>query len=224
VLGSIEWVHRTDPDLRSASTAPRARGAVALAGVSFLALVVLAVLVATEVSQDLDVAVRDALRPGDEWGTTQVRVDVLVEGLKPRNVAVLLALLGVAVALWRRSWRPAVYVASVAVATGALALGVKLLLQRTDPHHEMTALGGSFPSGHTASVLVAFGLAVLVMRSRARWWDWLAVAAVGAAMAFSLVVQAAHWFTDVVGGGLLAVTILAVASTSTLREPPRHHR
>jgi membrane-associated phospholipid phosphatase len=164
--------------------------------------------------------VRDALRPGDEWGTTQERVDVLVEGLKPRNIAALLALFGGAVALWRRTWRPAVYVASVAVATGVLTLGVKFLLQRTDPHYEMTALGGSFPSGHTASVVVGFGLTVLVLRSRSRWWDWLAVAVVGAAMAFSLVAQAAHWFTDVVGGGVLGVLILAVASTSTLRAPP----
>jgi membrane-associated phospholipid phosphatase len=195
-----------------------------LAAASILALVVLGVLVTTQVTQDLDVAVRDALRPGDEWGTTQVRVDVLVEGLQPRIVAALLALFGIAVAMWRRSWRPAVYVASVAVAMGALALGVKFLLQRTDPHHEMTALGGSFPSGHTASVVVGLGLTVLVLRGRSRWWDWLAVAAVGAAMAFSLVVQAAHWFTDVVGGALLATAVLAAASTSTLRESPRHGR
>jgi membrane-associated phospholipid phosphatase len=180
----------------------------------------LGALVATEVTQGLDVAVRDALRPGDEWGTTQVRVDVLVEGLKPRNVAVLLVLFGLAAALWRRSWRPAVYVAAVVVVTVVSTLAVKFALERTDPHHEMTALGGSFPSGHTASLVVGLGLVVLVLRRSARCWDWLAVAVVGAAMAFSLVVQAAHWFTDVVGGSLLAVAILALASMSTLREPP----
>lgn len=217
-------MRRTAPGLRPASTATRAGGPVALAVSCVLALAVLGVLVETGVTQSLDVAVRNAMRPEDEWGTAQVRVDVLVEGLKPRNVAGPLALFGVTVALWRRSWRPAVYVTSVAVATGTLALGVKFLLQRTDPHHEMTALGGSFPSGHTASVVVGLGLTVLVLRSRSRWWDWVAVFVVGSAMAFSLVVQAAHWFTDVLGGGLLAAGVLAVASTSALREPPRHGR
>jgi membrane-associated PAP2 superfamily phosphatase len=217
-------VHRTGPDLRSAAVTTRAGGPVTLAVSCVVALALLGVLVATEVTQSLDVAVRDALRPGDEWGTTQVRVDVLVEGLKPRNVGVLLTLFGVAVALWRRSWRPAVYVASVVVVTAVSTLAVKFTLQRTDPHHEMTALGGSFPSGHTTSVIVGLGLVVLVLRNRSRWWDWLAVAVVGVAMAFSMAVQAAHWLTDVVGGGLLAVAILALASTSTLREPPPHGR
>jgi membrane-associated phospholipid phosphatase len=220
VLGSIERVRRTSPDRRLTSTAARAGGPVALAAACVLALGMLGALVATEVTQGLDVAVRDALRPGDEWGTTQVRVDVLVEGLKPRNVAVLLVLFGLAAALWRRSWRPAVYVAAVVVVTVVSTLAVKFALERTDPHHEMTALGGSFPSGHTASLVVGLGLVVLVLRRSARCWDWLAVAVVGAAMAFSLVVQAAHWFTDVVGGSLLAVAILALASMSTLREPP----
>jgi membrane-associated phospholipid phosphatase len=195
-----------------------------LAACCVLALGVLGALVATQVTQDLDVAVRDALRPGDEWGTAQVRVDVLVEGLKPRNVVMLLALFGLAVAMWRRSWRPAVYVAAVLGVTAVTTLAVKFALGRSDPHHQMTALGGSFPSGHTASVVVGLGLTVLVLRSRSRWWDWLAVALVGAAMAFSLVVQAAHWFTDVVGGVLLATAILAAASTSALREPPPQDR
>jgi membrane-associated phospholipid phosphatase len=191
-----------------------------LAAASVVALFVLSLMVATQVTQSLDVAVRDALRPGDEWSTTQVRVDVLVEGLKPRNVVVLLALFGLAVALWRRSWRPAFYVAAVVGVTVVTTLAVKFALGRSDPHYEMTALGGSFPSGHTATVVMGLGLSVLVLRSRSRWWDWLAVAVTGAAMAFSLVVQAAHWFTDVVGGVLLGTAILAAASTSALRPPP----
>jgi membrane-associated phospholipid phosphatase len=224
MLGSIEQVRRTSPERRPTSTTAHAGGPVALAAVCVVALGLIGLLVATQATQGLDVAVRDTLRPGDEWSTAQVRVDILVEGLKPLHVGVLLVVFGLAVALARRSWRPAVYVAAVVVATAVSTLAVKFALGRTDPHHEMTALGGSFPSGHTASVVVGLGLVFLVLRSSARWWDWFAVAVLGAAMAFALVVQAAHWFTDVVGGAILGVAILSLASASTLREPPPQGR
>jgi membrane-associated PAP2 superfamily phosphatase len=209
---------KEDRDLRSSPRA-RFRTPIALATACAASFLVLAVLVELEVSQALDVAVRDHLRPDDEWGTTQVRVDVIVESLKPRNVAVLIALVGLAAAWWRRSWRPAVYTVLVSGAAAALTLLAKFAAARTDPHHEMTARGGSFPSGHVVMLVVFLGLTVLLVRYRSRWWDWLLVAAVGAAMAFSLVVQAAHWLTDVVGGGLLAVAVLAAASLSSMRTP-----
>lgn len=209
---------KEDRDRRSSPRA-RFRTPVALAAACGASFLVLAVLVELEVSRALDVAVRDHLRPNDEWGTTQVRVDVIVEGLKPRNVAVLIALVGLAAAWWRRSWRPAFSTVLVSGTAAALTLLAKYAVARTDPHHEMTARGGSFPSGHVVMLVVFLGLTVLLVRYRSRWWDWLLVAAVGAAMAFSLVVQAAHWFTDVVGGGLLAVAVLAAASLSSMRRP-----
>ncbi len=195
----------------------RSRGPVALAIVSATALLVLTVLVAIGATQRIDVAARDYFRPGDEWGSLQMRVDVLVEGLKPRNVAPLMALVGIAASLLQKSWRPAVYVAAIACVAGALTLLTKLVTERSDPHYEMTAIGGSFPSGHTMGVLVLLGAAVLVFSERSRWWEWVVVVVAGLGMGFALLVQAAHWLTDVVGGVLLAVTVLSLASVSLLR-------
>jgi membrane-associated phospholipid phosphatase len=45
-----------------------------------------------------------------------------------------------------------------------------------------------------------------------RWSWWLATLLLGTLMAAALIVQAAHWATDVVGGGLVGVTVLAVLS------------
>ena len=222
VVSSRGGIMRAEPDRTvQRPRALSARGPMTLALLGAAALVVLSVLVATRTTQDIDVAVRDLLRPDDEWGEVQMRVDVVVEGLKPRNIAVLLALIGLVASLVHSSWRPALYTALVAGLAGALTLLIKLALERTDPHHDMTAVGGSFPSGHTMSVLVCFGLVVLLVRDRSRWWEWAFVALVGLAMGLSLLIQAAHWFTDVVGGFLVALTVMAAASTLRLREPRR---
>ena len=63
----------------------------------------------------------------------------------------------------------------------------------------MSAVGGSFPSGHMVSVLVCLGGALLVVQQRPRWWEWVLVGLVDLAMGLSLLLQAAHWLTDVVG-------------------------
>jgi membrane-associated phospholipid phosphatase len=80
----------------------------------------------------------------------------------------------------------------------------------------MSAVGGSFPSGHMASVGICLGGALLVIRARTRWWEWLPVGAIALSMAFSLLVQSAHWLTDVLGGALLTVGVLGAASTVSM--------
>ncbi|MGH8823056.1 MAG: phosphatase PAP2 family protein, partial [Jiangellaceae bacterium] len=67
-------------------------------------------------------------------------------------------------------------------------------------------------SGHTISVIVCLGLAVLVAQPRVGRWVWLVPALGGALMGASLLVQAAHWSTDVAGGALLATGVLTVVS------------
>ena len=198
----------------------RSRRRYGLAAAAAAAFLVLTVLVATHATKDLDVAARDYFRPDDVWGQTQMRVDVIVEGLKPRNMVALLALVTAATSLRRRSWRPTAYAALLAGVTGGLTLLTKLALERSDPHQEMTAVGGSYPSGHMVSVLVCLGGSVLLVHSRSHWWEWLVVGLVALAMGFSLLFQAAHWLTDVLGGTLLGLVIVAVASGWTLRDPP----
>ena len=193
------------------------RGRTAAAVLCFLGFLCLAALVATEVTLRLDIAVRELFRPDDVWGTIQIRVDVIVEGLRPRNAALILVSAGVFAAFRRRSWRPLAYAALIGACGSVLILASKLLLHRTDPHDDLVTVGGSFPSGHVALLLVCLGGAVLVLTEHSRWWAWLLVALVELSMALALLFQAAHWLTDVVGGVLLAVPVLLVASTWSLR-------
>ncbi|MGH8773942.1 MAG: phosphatase PAP2 family protein [Jiangellaceae bacterium] len=161
-----------------------------------------------------DSIIREWARPGDVWGTAQARADYVVEGLRPAVLAGLLTLFTVAFCVIRRSLRPAIFVGGVWMLHAALAVAAKVAVGRPDPHGTVDNDGGSFPSGHTTSVIVCLGLAVLVAHPRAGRWFWLVPAFGGCLMGASLLVQAAHWSTDVVGGGLLATGVLAAASAS----------
>jgi membrane-associated phospholipid phosphatase len=180
------------------------------------AFLVLAALVALHTTQALDDWVRDYFRPGDAWGPAQRRADRVVEGLRPMVVAPVLFLAAVASSIGRRSWRPAGFALLVGGSAVVVTEATKLLLGRPDPHHETLAHSGSFPSGHTVTVLVALGGALLLLRAT-RWWQWLVVAALGGAMGLALLIEGAHWLTDVVGGVLVSTCVLVLASTSRLR-------
>ena len=47
---------------------------------------------------------------------------------------------------------------------------------------------------------------------RTRWWWWVLPAAAAGLMTAALVLSAAHWTSDVVGGALLALALVTVAS------------
>jgi membrane-associated phospholipid phosphatase len=181
------------------------------------AFLVVTVLMATGTTDPLDVAVRDALRPDDVWGTAQVRVDTVVEGLEPaRTLTAYGAFVGV-LAWWRQSWLVVVHALALLAVAGVPALLVKRAMERTDPHHVLSSMG-SFPSGHVLVLLVCVGGAVLALRGTAAPLAWTVVALTDLAMALSLLVQAAHWFTDVVAGALLGVA--ALAATAPLAPGP----
>ncbi len=197
----------------------RPRGTVLLTSVSAIGFVVLAMLVAFHATDHIDVAVRGSFRPHDVWGLPKRRADRLVEDARPRNMAALLALVGVGASLRRRSWRPLVYATLVGSGSAVLTQGFKILLGRPDPNYQTFPHSGSFPSGHTVSVIVCLGGALLVLRAQTHWWEWVFVGLGGLAMSLALLVEAAHWFTDIVGGALLAVTMLAATAGSPLRKP-----
>jgi membrane-associated phospholipid phosphatase len=173
----------------------------------------LAVAVHYGLLNTLDWIVREWARPDDAWGTAQVRADLVVEGLRPAVLAVLLAALTVAYCLKRRSLRPATFVGGFCLATLGLTLATKAAVARPDPHGLIGGHGGSLPSGHMICVIVFPGLALLVARPRYRTWVWLIPALGGSVMATALLLQAAHWATDIFGGGLLATCVLAVATS-----------
>jgi undecaprenyl-diphosphatase len=170
----------------------------------------------------LDSVIREWARPHDVWGPAQVRADLVVQGLQPTILAGILAALTAAYCMRRRSLQPAIFVGSVSFATVALTVVTKTVMARPYPHGFHTnAYGGSFPSGHTIGIIVFLGLVVLVMEPHAGWWIWLIPALGGALMGASLLLQAAHSSSDLLGGGLLAASVLSVASISRQRCRPR---
>jgi membrane-associated phospholipid phosphatase len=166
----------------------------------------------------LDDAARELFRPDDRWGELQIRVDYVVEGLKPPVTLALLLVAGLAISAARRSRRGGLLVVGLVVGTVIVTRVLQALVGRADTHGEVADLGGSFPSGHTVALMVCVGGLFIASTGRLRpsACAWCAVAA--AAMGLSLLVQAAHWLTDVVGGILLGVVILSVASALAGRE------
>lgn len=187
---------------------------IATAGAAFAALTA---LVAAHATEPADTEAAQWFRPHDVWGPTQALLVPVIDGLQPARAVVLLVLVSVAASLWRSSWRPMAFAAVVVVGAASSSVVVKFALHRPDPHAQMSALGGSYPSGHVVALLVCLGAAVLVLSGgRARWWQWALVAACCAVMSAALLFTAAHWLSDVVGGAFLGVAVLAGASVLPL--------
>ena len=129
------------------------------------------------------------------------------------------SLIGVlAVLLWvRRARRLAIW-AAVTMAGGALIDTVlKSAVGRARPHFAnpvAVAPGGSFPSGHAFTATLAAGVVLLwvlpLLSSRGRTVAWVLAVAVALAVGVSRVALGVHWVSDVVGGWLLGVALLAV--------------
>lgn len=176
-------------------------------------LLVLAVHMST--MNGVDAGAREFFRPGDVWGPLQWRADVIVEGLRPGLVLIPFFVLAAAVCVARRSLRPVLLAILLYGLTAAITLGTKVLLARPDPGGLIRGYGGSFPSGHTATIIICSGVSVFLLAPGARWaWMWPAM--LGSIMGAALLVQAAHWTTDIVGGALIAATVLAAAHAGRL--------
>jgi membrane-associated phospholipid phosphatase len=188
----------------------RWRIALGLAG----AFAALAVSVRLGLVNAMDLIIRAWARPDDVWGPAQQWSDVVVEGLRPAVLAALLAAFTIAYSVKHRSVRPLAFVAGVCLATLAITVATKITVGRLNPHGVVGNDGGSFPSGHTITVVVCLGLCVLMAQPRTSRWAWLIPAFGAGLMGGSLLLQAAHWFTDIVGGGLLATAVLAIAIAS----------
>ncbi|WP_406832172.1 phosphatase PAP2 family protein [Pedococcus sp. KACC 23699] len=185
---------------------------------AFCCFVALGVLVATGASQASEAGVISELRPHDAWGPAQVRWSPWMSRLRPERMYLVLTVTTLAASAWRRSARPAIFATTLAGTSVVLTLVSKLALDRPDPHGFVTGSGGSYPSGHMVAVLVCLAGCQMILWPRVRWWGWLPVALAGTLMAVALLVSAAHWPTDVLGGGLLSFAIVAAASSLRLRQ------
>jgi membrane-associated phospholipid phosphatase len=170
----------------------------------------------------LDMAVRRASRPGDVWGLLQIRAVRVVNWLPPARFGLLLLVIVALLSLLRRSLRPLVVVAAVCLPVAIVTLATKWVMAHSESR--ATRVGhGSFPSGHTVSVIIVFGLVMLLLRPRARW-GWLLPAVMGCAMGAALVLGSVHPATDVIGAGLLAAAALVSASATRLGQWASHRQ
>ena len=176
------------------------------------AFTALAVSVHLGLLNTLDAIVREWARPHNVWGTSQLRADLVVEGMRPIVMAALLAAFTAAYCIQRQSLRPVLFVGGVCLTTVALSLATKAMVARPDPHGLIGNEGGSFPSGHMIGVIVALGIVVMLAQPPVGRWAWLIPALAGGLMGASLLLEAAHWSADIVGGGLLAAGALAIAA------------
>jgi membrane-associated phospholipid phosphatase len=123
-----------------------------------------------------------------------------------------------AVVLWFRGARRLALWAAATMAAGALLDTVlKTAIGRARPllpHPVATAAGASFPSGHAFTATLGCGVIILVLlpllpRRWARRTAWALAVLVAFAVGYSRVALGVHWVTDVVGGWLLGVGLLA---------------
>lgn len=134
----------------------------------------------------------------------------------PATLRIVVALL-TAWLLRRRAWRLAAWAGVTAVASALTGLLVKTVVERarpslTDPVAQ--APGFSFPSGHAMTATTSFAVLLLVLlplvpRGLPRSLCWgvsvLSVLGVG----FTRIALGVHWFSDVVGGWLLGLAVVA---------------
>lgn len=175
-----------------------------------VAFVLLTLTVMAGATAGADEAVRDVMRPQDVWGANQVAADVVVEGLRSEVVIMIMLMVGAVLSVVRRAWTPVAHTALLAVMAAVSTVVVKLSLHRTDPHHDLSSIG-SFPSGHVTFVLVGLGGMLVASGVRIGWKHWAVVAAATITMGVSLLLQAAHWGSDVLGGVLLGLLVLGAA-------------
>ena len=135
---------------------------------------------------------------------------------EPTLLTVLAVVL--AVVLWRRGeGRLALFVVVTGVGANVLAYGLKLAVNRSRPVFDTpvsTALGASFPSGHTLGAAVFFtASAVLLAPHVHRPRLLLAVGLLLACLvAASRVLLGVHYLSDVIGGLLLGLGWTAVCT------------
>lgn len=190
-----------------------------LAVASVVVFVVLAVVASAGHVNGLDQDLRQVFRPDDVWGIWQQIFGNVVDGAAPEVALVVFALVAALTAVRRRSWRPLVFAGILALAAVVITQVAKAIVARPDPQGHVGSFSGSFPSGHMVILLTCLGGVLLLWRERPPAWAWWVAVVAELTMGLSLLLLSMHWFTDVIGGLLLAVPLLVVAASPRFLTP-----
>ncbi|MEV6553321.1 phosphatase PAP2 family protein [Streptomyces sp. NPDC051597] len=217
-------VRHTGPTGRP-GTSPPVPGRPAFLLTACAALAALFALLTWQVVSDgplrrLDERVGGQLAGRGPQGLAQVLADL---GSMPVALPVLVLALAYAV---RRGARRDALVAAVTMAlVPALVVPLKIWTDRAGP---LTSDTGYYPSGHTATAMVAYGgAALLLTRCTASRRPWVMPAAAGvltAATGIGLVLHGYHWPLDVLASGCLCGLLLLLSSMGTRRSSGRTPR
>ncbi|MBT2393035.1 phosphatase PAP2 family protein [Streptomyces sp. ISL-1] len=155
------------------------------------------------------------------------RVELRIVGRGPWTLTGLLADLGsmgvalpvlgaaIAYAVCRGRRAEALYAALAMAAVPALVAPLKTLIDRQGP---LTGATGFYPSGHTATAMVAYcGAAMLITPYLRRGWAMPVAVALTLATSIGLVLRGYHWPLDVIGSWCLCGLLLTVSSIRTRR-------
>lgn len=117
---------------------------------------------------------------------------------------------------YRKNWKAEIFflVGSLFLMLGA-STALKFLYQRPRPTIEwvISTIGYSFPSWHTAATMLVAGVLVIVLYQRCqdKLWRYLGqglVIGLAILVALSRIYIGVHFPTDIIGGWLLALTLL----------------
>ncbi|MEU0978738.1 phosphatase PAP2 family protein [Streptomyces griseus] len=216
------------PPFRSPDRVARTPPAVWTGAVVGAAALVLLALVAARWSplMSLDRSVADALHRHAVTDPGLVRVSrVLTDWVwDPWTMRALIAV--TVVALWWRGARTlALWLAATSLIGTLLQQGLKAAVGRERPQWPDpvdSAHYAAFPSGHVMTAVVTCGLFVWLLRlhgagpgARAAVLAVAVVSAIG--VAATRVYLGVHWLTDVVGGALLGVALVALSAAAYAR-------
>ena len=174
---------------------------------------------------NLDVAVRNLV---GEWRNAPADALMLkVSMMGDAGVAYTLAAITAFWLVWRKSWRAALAALLTMLAASFLAWGLHHLVVRAGPGVLAggAAVPNSFPAATVLFSAAAFGILAAVVGHALGAWSRAAVVAACSlpvlAVGFAEVYLGTAWLSDVLGGGLMGILLVAAFSVAIEAMPPR---
>lgn len=127
---------------------------------------------------------------------------------------VVLTIIGLSYWVWRGERTEAWRLVAVGLVTLLLTQGFKLLFAIDRPliDASLDATTYSFPSGHASGSVAFYGLMAYLFYRRGQSFVWVALLAIVAFfVSMSRVILNVHYFSDVLGGWLVALTVIAAS-------------